>query len=86
MEGQSPQSKRDFNHKMKIAFKEALETDYWLQLCQKSEGYPATESLQENLTEVKKVLNRIIATTTKSLRKKKEDTSNSLIQESQSKQ
>ena len=70
MEAQSPQSKRDFNHKMKIAFKELLETDYWLQLCQKSDGFPPTGKLHEDLFEIRKVLNSIISSTTKNIRNK----------------
>ena len=74
MEAQSPQSKRDFNHKMKIAYKELLETDYWLQLCQKSEGYPNTEKLLKDLHEIKKVLSKIISTSTKNINKQKINT------------
>jgi four helix bundle protein len=33
MEAQNPESKADFIHKMKIAAKEADETQYWLLLC-----------------------------------------------------
>jgi len=33
MEAQNPESKADFIHKMKIAAKEAEETQYWLILC-----------------------------------------------------
>ncbi len=68
MEAQFPQSNRDFNHKMKIAFKELMETDYWLQLCQKSNGYPKAEKLLEDLFEIRKVLNSIISTSTRNIR------------------
>jgi len=32
-EAQSPESKNDFVHKLKIAAKEASETEFWLLLC-----------------------------------------------------
>lgn len=38
-EAQNAESKADFIHKMKIAAKEADETEYWLELCHHSEGY-----------------------------------------------
>ena len=37
-EAQSPESKNDFIHKMKVASKEAIETEYWLLLCKGSAG------------------------------------------------
>ncbi len=37
-EAQNAESKPDFIHKMKIAAKEADETEYWLLLCDKTEG------------------------------------------------
>ncbi|HLO56504.1 MAG TPA: four helix bundle protein, partial [Saprospiraceae bacterium] len=39
-EAQSAESKADFIHKVKIADKEAQETEYWLLLCQHSDNYP----------------------------------------------
>jgi len=33
-ESQGAESKADFVHKMKIALKEAEETEYWLELCE----------------------------------------------------
>ena len=35
-EAQNAESKADFIHKMKIALKEADETEYWLFLCEKN--------------------------------------------------
>jgi four helix bundle protein len=35
-ESQSAESKADFIHKLKIAHKEAEETEYWLLLCEKA--------------------------------------------------
>ena len=38
-EAQNAESRRDFVHKMKISAKEADETEYWLLLCNSSNGY-----------------------------------------------
>lgn len=61
-EAQSAESKADFIHKLKIADKEAIETEYWLQLCEFSKSYPNPETLKNNLIEIKKLLNAIIST------------------------
>lgn len=39
-EAQNAESKADFVHKLKIAAKEADETEYWLLLCKASKNYP----------------------------------------------
>ncbi|MGE0566311.1 MAG: four helix bundle protein [Bacteroidia bacterium] len=62
-EAQNAESKADFIHKMKIAIKEAEETEYWLLLCKNSKEYPDCDSLLEKLTSITKVLNKIISTT-----------------------
>lgn len=61
-EAQNAESKADFIHKFKIAAKEIDETQYWLQLCQRSENYPNPEKLLAQLDEVDKIVTRIIAT------------------------
>lgn len=62
-ESQSAESKVDFIHKLKIADKEANETEYWLKLCKMSRKYPDPPTLLENeLTEIKKLLSKIIST------------------------
>src|SRR5215210_4099226 len=38
-EAQGAESKMDFVHKMKIAYKESEETKYWLELCDKAINY-----------------------------------------------
>lgn len=43
-EAQNAESKADFIHKLKIAAKEADETEYWLLLCQESANYPNCET------------------------------------------
>lgn len=59
-EAQNAESKADFIHKLKIAAKEADETEYWLLLCEESENYPSTEELRTNLISIIKVLSKII--------------------------
>lgn len=60
-EAQNAESKQDFIHKMKIAAKEAEETEYWLLLCQLSESYPNCEDLQKKITEILKIVSKIIS-------------------------
>lgn len=64
-EAQNAESKADFIHKMKIALKEVEETEYWFQICQNIETYPDCEKLLENISEIKKVLTKIVATSKK---------------------
>jgi four helix bundle protein len=47
---------------MKIAAKEADETEYWLLLCSLSEAYPKNELLSEKLNIITKILSKIIST------------------------
>jgi four helix bundle protein len=61
-EAQNAESKADFIHKMKIAAKEANETEYWLLLCQLSKTYPNCEELQMKAKEINKILTKIITT------------------------
>ena len=60
-EAQNAESKIDFIHKMKVAAKEADETEYWLQLCDKSLGYPECKELISDCISIIKVLSKIIA-------------------------
>ncbi|MBK8704967.1 MAG: four helix bundle protein [Saprospiraceae bacterium] len=62
-EAQSPESKADFVHKMKIAAKEANETEYWLSLCNKASSYPNCDHLFPTLTSIQKILSKIISNT-----------------------
>lgn len=66
-EAQSAESKSDFIHKLKIAAKEAAETEYWLILCNRSESYPSTVILAEKLLSIQKLLSKIISSTKKSI-------------------
>ena len=64
-EAQNAESKADFIHKLKIAAKEANETEYWLQLCKHAEEYPDPVGLLEEITSINKVLNKIIGSSKK---------------------
>lgn len=59
-EAQNAESRADFIHKIKIAAKEAEETQYWLLLCKYSESYPFQEDLIDNLQDLKRLMNSII--------------------------
>jgi four helix bundle protein len=61
MEAQNPESKDDFIHKLKVAAKEADETQYWLMLCDSAQGYPDCKELINKLEEIQKILTKIIA-------------------------
>ena len=62
-EAQNAESNSDFIHKFKIAAKEADETEYWLLLCRESKTYPYKPELLNMLTEIRKIVSKIIATT-----------------------
>lgn len=61
-EAQNGESKSDFVHKLKIAAKEADETEYWLLLCKSSENYPFNPQLLEDIKVIQKIINKIIGT------------------------
>jgi four helix bundle protein len=60
-EAQNAESKADFIHKIKIAAKEADETEYWLMLCNESPSYPFDLSLLDDIQELIKILSKIIS-------------------------
>lgn len=62
MEAQNAESRADFIHKLKIAAKEAEETQYWLLLCDLSKSYPDCKAELEKLEEIQKVLSKIFST------------------------
>ncbi len=62
MEAQNAESKADFIHKLKIAAKEADETQYWLLLCDQAKNYPDSKNLSESLFQIQRVLNKILGT------------------------
>ena len=65
IEAQNPSSKPDFIYKIKLAAREADETQYWLLLCDYSKTYPDCKELLAKLEEIQKVLNKILYTAKK---------------------
>ena len=62
-EAQNGESQQDFIHKLKIAAKEAEETNYWLSIIEKVDSYPKSpESLVSDLKSITNLLNKIIIT------------------------
>ena len=64
-EAQNAESKADFIHKMKIAAKEADETEYWLMLLNKLETYPGCKDLLVECGSIIRVLSKIIGSSRK---------------------
>ena len=64
-EAQNPNSKNDFINKIKIAAKELEETKYWLYLCKHSKTYPFDEKLELQITEIGKIIYKILSTSLK---------------------
>lgn len=60
-EAQNAESKLDFIHKVKIAAKEADETEYWLEICNQSVNYPECSEHLLQILSIKKVLSKIIS-------------------------
>lgn len=67
-------SKKDFLAKMYIAFKECVETQYWLELLQETDYLTIDEfkSINEDCTELKKLLSSITKSTKDSLLRNEE--------------
>jgi len=61
-EAQGAESTADFVHKLKIAFKEAYETKYWLKLCEASKSYPSPDNLSIQLDSILKILGKSLST------------------------
>jgi four helix bundle protein len=62
-EAQGAESKNDFSHKCKVAYKEAAETEYWLKLCKQADNYPFEQGLLEETQSIIRILGKIISTT-----------------------
>ena len=60
-EAQGAESNADFIHKMKVAYKEAEEIEYWLELCNFAPNYPKPGTMLEKIEAIMKVLNKIIS-------------------------
>ena len=65
-EAQNAESKNDFIHKIKLAAKEADESEYWISICQRVGNYPKSDSLIEKIDSINKILSKIISTSKKS--------------------
>ena len=61
-EAQGAESKADFIHKMKIAYKESEETKYWLELCKSSANYADPGKLISDVDSIQRVIGKIITT------------------------
>ncbi len=61
MEAQNAESIADFIHKMKIAAKEAEESQYWLWLYEHAEGYADCSMLLNKIEEINKILGKILS-------------------------
>lgn len=62
-EAQSSESASDFVHKMKIAQKEAHETEYWLKMCKFADGYEYDDVYEQQLESIIRIIGKIIYTT-----------------------
>jgi four helix bundle protein len=60
-EAQGAESRADFIHKMKGAYKEAEETAYWLELSKNSPSYPDPGKLLPDTYTVIRILGKIIS-------------------------
>ncbi len=67
-EAQNAESRADFVHKLKIALKEAEETEYWLFLCKELYNHEEVGALLSKTNEILRLLNRIISTSKNNLR------------------
>jgi four helix bundle protein len=61
-EAQGAESRKDFIHKMKIAYKEAEETEYWIILFGNDHPMPENEELRNKILRILKMLSKIIST------------------------
>lgn len=61
-EAQNGESKADFIHKLKIAAKEADETENRLLLCNSANNYHSNTQLLDDIKVLQKILNKIIGT------------------------
>lgn len=60
-EAQNAESIDDFTHKMKVAAKEADETEYWLLLCNQSGTHPKCDDLISDCLSIIRILSKIIS-------------------------
>ncbi|HPE39605.1 MAG TPA: four helix bundle protein [Bacteroidales bacterium] len=60
-ESQHAESRADFIHKLKIAAKEANETEYWLRLIYEGKIIPKDDKLLDHLNHIQRILSIIIS-------------------------
>lgn len=70
-ESQNAESKSDFVHKVKIALKEADETEYWLMMIQKIYDFDQSQQLLNDLERILKILTKIVITSRKIINESK---------------
>lgn len=75
-EAQNAESQKDFIHKMKIALKEADETEYWLLVISEVYKHKQCLRLLDQLTSIIKILNKIISSSKQKLNTITESSSN----------
>lgn len=61
-EANGSESRRDFIHKMKIAYKEAMETEYWLEIIHGVDYLPHNNELKASVQEIIRLLGASIRT------------------------
>ncbi len=61
-EAQQAESRADFIHKIKIAAKEAEESEYWIILCNNADEYPKRLELSQTIRELIRLLSKILKT------------------------
>jgi four helix bundle protein len=66
-EAQGAESRKDFIHKMKIAYKEAEETEYWLALFVAVNQDFENSQVLDLLIQIKKMLSKIISSTVRNM-------------------
>ena len=68
MEAQNAESPPDFKHKIKIALKEADETEYWIRILIEIFKEDQLNKLLQSVHEIIKILNKILSTLSKKAR------------------
>lgn len=71
-EAQNTSTPKEFVRALKIALKEAGETEYWLHLCRRSDSYIYDEALMNDLQEIKRILSKIVITTKNRMKQNKQ--------------
>lgn len=60
-EAQGAESMKDFIHKMKVAYKEAEETKYWLEICRESKNYLDCITLLNEVEVILRIIGKILS-------------------------